>query len=163
MELNSKQQKLIGRMTNQVSFSLFQLFKLPLAFLAGIRIESLNITTAISRIRHSWITTNPFKSVYFAVLAMAAELSSGALAMLAIEGSTSSIAMLVVESNGKYYKKATGRIRFTCQDGERFAQVIQDCISLNEPKQFTSHIKGINEQEELVCEFYFTWSFKKRS
>jgi hypothetical protein len=149
-------------MTSGFSFGIFKLFKLPLAFFARIKISSLDSSHSCTTIKYSWITTNPFKSIYFAVLAMAAELSSGALAMLSIEGTNESIAMLVVESNGKYYKKATGRINFICNDGQAFQDIIKECVETNQPSTLKSHIIAQNESGEMVCEFYFTWSFKKR-
>ena len=36
-----------------------------------------------STVKHRWINQNPFNSMYFAVQAMAAELSTGALVMIA--------------------------------------------------------------------------------
>ena len=55
--------------------------------------------------------------MYFAVQAMAAELTTGALVMYQIKKSKRNISMLVANNKGNFTKKATGRITFTCNDG----------------------------------------------
>ena len=57
--------------------------------------------------------------MYFAVQAMAAELTTGALVMMQIKKSGKKISMLVANNNGNFTKKATGRITFTCLDGDK--------------------------------------------
>ena len=38
----------------------FMLFKLPLAYLGGVRVASIEKETAIVNIRHKWLNQNPF-------------------------------------------------------------------------------------------------------
>jgi hypothetical protein len=64
--------------------------------------------------------------------------------------------------NGSFYKKATGKVFFTCQDGLAMKQAIEKAISSGEPQQVTSLSTGRNRENEIVAEFYFTWSFKLR-
>ena len=66
-------------------FKLFSIFKLPLAFLTGLKIEKLKGEKCITSVRLKYLNKNPFRSTYFAVLSMAAELSTGAIALLAAE------------------------------------------------------------------------------
>ena len=66
--------------------------------------------------------------MYFAVLAMSAELSTGMLAIFSIAKYDQSIAVLVVESSGKFHKKAVGKIDFICEDGELFQAGIEKCV-----------------------------------
>ena len=63
----------------------FLLFKLPSAFFCGVRTKEINESNCVVSVKHRWINQNPFKSMYFAVQAMAAELSTGALVMLHIK------------------------------------------------------------------------------
>jgi hypothetical protein len=55
--------------------------------------------------------------MYFAVQAMAAELTTGVLIMQAIQESGQSISMLVLNNKSNFSKKAKGLITFTCEDG----------------------------------------------
>ena len=55
------------------------MFKLPSAWLCGVRVKAISKTDCSVGVKHKWINQNPFKSMYFAVQAMAAELSTGAL------------------------------------------------------------------------------------
>ncbi len=57
----------------------FLMFKLPSAWLCGVRVEKIDANHCETRVKHRWINQNPFNSLYFAVQAMAAELSTGAL------------------------------------------------------------------------------------
>ena len=150
-------------MLSPFKFGLFKIFKLPLAFVAGIKLKELTPYSAITSVKYKYLNTNPFKSMYFAVLAMTAELSTGALALFSIAKHKESIAVLVVESNGKFHKKAVGRIRFICEDGNVFQDALKECVNSKESVQVTAHSKGYNESNELICEYQFTWSFKVRS
>ncbi len=163
MELSQKQKKLQQQMLSPFKFGLFKIFKLPLAFVAGIKLIELTPYSAIASVKYKYLNTNPFKSMYFAVLAMTAELSTGALALFSIAKYKESIAVLVVESKGKFHKKAVGRIRFICEDGDAFQKGLERCINTKESVQVTASSKGYNQDNELVCEYEFTWSFKVRS
>ncbi len=57
----------------------FLMLKLPSAWLCGVRVKAISDTNCSVGVKHKWINQNPFKSMYFAVQAMAAELSTGAL------------------------------------------------------------------------------------
>ena len=84
------------------------------------------------------------------------------MAIFSIGKYEESISLLVVESNGKFYKKAIGTIKFTCNDGALFQKEIERCIEEKIPVTVSASTKGFNEQNELVCEYTFTWSFKLR-
>src|SRR5690606_41534093 len=75
----------------------FLFFKLPSAFWCGVRVLSINESVCCVTVRHKWINQNPFRSMYFAVQAMAAELCTGALVMTAIQESGRKISMLVAQ------------------------------------------------------------------
>ena len=70
--------------------------------------------------------TNPFKSMYFAAQSMAAELSTGALAMLAVDLAPQSVALLITGLETTFGKKATGVVTFTCEDGEKIFAAVRE-------------------------------------
>ena len=143
---------------------LFMLKNLPAAYFAGVRVEELSTEKAITRIKHRWINQNPFKSIYFAVLAMAAELSTGVLVMQSIRNSSKKFSMLVVENQSVFHKKATGKINFTCDDGKKLSAEMEACeSSKNNARSFWMTSIGKNQQGEEVATFYFKWSIKQKN
>lgn len=84
----------------------FLFFKLPSAFLCGVRVKEIDNTKCVVTVKHRWINQNPFNSMYFAVQAMAAELSTGALVMNHIQISGKKISMLVANNKGNFTKKS---------------------------------------------------------
>lgn len=161
---------------NQLIFSIFQknkvmeftagklnkflFFKLPSAFLCGVRVQKIDLERCVVTVKHRWINQNPFNSMYFAVQAMAAELSTGALVMYHIKRSNRKISMLVANNKGNFTKKATGRIVFTCQDGHLIEDAVKRTIQTGEGQTFWMKSIGINEKGEQVSEMDFEWSIR---
>ena len=143
--------------------NLFLFLKLPAAFWCGVRLKSINETQCITSVRHRWINQNPFQSIYFAVQAMAAELSTGALVMRSIQDSGKKISMLVANNKGNFTKKATGKIIFTCNDGASVTQAIKQAIASNEGQTVWMKSIGTNEKGEQVSEMDFEWTLKIKS
>ena len=100
--------------------------------------------------------------MYFAVLAMAAELSTGILPVAYTYKNQPMVSMLVVKCEGEFYKKAVGNIVFTCTDGLAVADAIKQTIATNQGITISSTAIGKNEQDEVVAKFIFVWSFKAK-
>jgi hypothetical protein len=145
---------------NPFKFQLFLLTKLPAAFIAGIRIKECNEETCSVSIPFKWLTQNPFRSTYFACLSMAAEMSTGALAMANVYQRKPSASMLITNVDSKYYKKAIGKTIFTCKEGLAIKQTIDTAYTTLTSQTIRVKSEGFNHQNELVAEFWFTWSFK---
>ena len=140
----------------------FLFFKLPSAFICGVRVKQLDKNKCIVTVKHRWINQNPFNSMYFAVQAMAAELSTGALVMLEIQKSNKKISMLVANNKSNFSKKATGRITFVCNDGHLAEKAIQEAIAIGEGQTFWMKSIGTNEKGEQVSEMDFEWSVRSK-
>jgi hypothetical protein len=138
----------------------FLFFKLPSAFWSGVRVKSISSEKCVVTVKHRWMNQNPFKSMYFAVQAMAAELTTGALVMYHIKESGKNISMLVANNKGNFTKKATGRITFTCNDGHLIKDAIDRTIATKEGQTFWMKSIGINEKGEQVSEMDFEWSVR---
>ena len=151
------------QISNPWKFRWFLLMKLPTAWFAGLRLQQMDASSAVVRVKFGWRNQNPFRSMYFAVQAMAAEMSTGLLASGQVYQRTPAVSMLVLDCKGTFLKKATGVILFTCEDGELLAQAVDEAIQSNEPRTVTCTSLGRNESGELVSEFAITWSFKARS
>ena len=141
----------------------FLFFKLPSAFISGVRAKEIDANKCVVTVKHRWINQNPFKSMYFAVQAMAAELTTGALVMYHIKESGKNISMLVANNKGNFTKKATGRITFTCNDGHLIQDAIKETIKTGDGQTFWMKSIGINEKGEQVSEMDFEWSIRIKS
>lgn len=144
------------------SLRLYFLGKLPLALLAGLRIRTIDREQCQTSVPYRWITTNPFRSTYFAALSMAAELSTGALALVATQSAEKSVAVLIVGMTAEFTKKATDLTTFTCEDGLTIEQAVQETLRTGEAAAAEVETVGRNEAGDVVATFTFRWSFKVR-
>jgi hypothetical protein len=135
-------------------------FKLPSAFVCGVRAKYIDGEQCVVTVKHRWINQNPFNSMYFAVQAMAAELTTGALVMYHIRKSDKKISMLVANNKSNFTKKATGRITFTCKDGKLIAEAIKNAVATGEGQTFWMKSIGTDENGNTVSEMDFEWSIK---
>jgi hypothetical protein len=149
------------KMRNPLIFWIAMLLKLPTAVFWRLKIAHLDGERCEVTIPYFWRSKNPFQSIYFAALAGAAELSTGALCQLALAG-RGSFSMLVVDFRAEYSKKANTKTSFSCEQG---AEVFDLVVSLNpgESKQITMVSHGKNSSGEDVARFFITWSFKRKN
>lgn len=140
--------------------NIFLLFKLPSAFLCGVRVSEIDENRCAVKVTHRWINQNPFKSMYFAVQAMAGELSTGTLVMSHIKKSEKKISMLVTGNKSNFFKKAQGTITFICNDGKLIENAIKDTIASGEGQTFWMKSIGTNQNGEAVSEMDFEWSVR---
>jgi len=138
----------------------FLLFKLPSAYLSGIRVSSISDKEAMATVKYQWINQNPFKSLYWATQGMASELVTGLLVMKKIDESGKKISMLVTTQTGNFTKKAVGRITFICSNGDKIKETIDLAISSKEGQTVIMTAEGFNEEYESVSKFEYTWSIK---
>ena len=97
--------------------NLFTVFNLPAAYFTGVRTKSIDAKQCVVTVKHRWINQNPFKSMFWAVQGMAAELSTGALIMMKIQESQKKISMLVIQNNARFTKKAKVSLLFPVTKG----------------------------------------------
>ena len=162
--LMDKNQKYIKKnFTNSLKFR-FILFKiLPMGFLSGMRIKELNEEKCSVTVPYKWLNKNPFKSIFWAVLGMAAEMSAGALVILFTHGKKPSISLLVAKCEAEFIKKATSKITFICNDGDLINNAINEAIETKEAVQIETYMEGIDSDGDIVAKFKFIWSLKQRS
>lgn len=138
----------------------FLLFKLPSAYISGVRTKQIDKDTCTVSVKHRWINQNPFNSMYFAVQAMAAELTTGALVMYHIKESGKKISMLVANNKSTFTKKARGRITFVCTDGHLIKDAIERTVASGEGQTFWMKSVGTDEAGDVVSELQFEWSVR---
>lgn len=147
---------------NLRNFNAFLFFKLPSAWWSGVRLKELSENHAVSSVRFKWINQNPFKSMFWAVQGMAAELATGALVMQQIRKCGRKVSMLVLNNKAHFSKKATGRIYFRCADGEKLRETLEKVMKNNEGHTVWMKSTGRNKNGEVVSEFDFEWTLKAK-
>ena len=154
---------LLSKLNNPFWFRTYLFLKLPLAFWAGLKIVTLSHTQSIVSVRYSFLSKNPFGSIYFACLSMAAEMSTGLPALLAAYSQKPAASMLVVGLKAEFYKKAVGKILFSCQNTAEIYTAAQEALDTKQPTTATAIAVGTSQDGTVVAKFEITWSFKHRN
>ena len=158
--MNPNAQKFIQLTKHPVKFRMFLFYQLPSAYFSGLKVKEISEERAVVTVPYKWFSKNPFNSTYFACLAMAAEMSTGLLAMMHIYKRKPAISMLITKMEANYFKKAIDKTIFLCQEGEQIQDIIEESILTGEPKSISIKSTGKNKNGEVIAEFLFTWSFK---
>lgn len=144
-------------------FRLTMFTQLPLGFWVGMRVRELNEDRCVVTVPYKRLNKNPFRSTFWAVLGMAAEMSSGAILTLYTYKQKPSISLLVGHQTGTFTKKAVGVTTFVCEAGQAIKAAVQKAAETGEAVEVLCPVKGYNAAQEVICEFTFTWSMKARS
>jgi hypothetical protein len=141
-------------------FNIMLLTQLPIAWIAGLKLFSYSEEACSISVKLGFLNKNPFKSMFWAVQGMAAELSTGLLCIDNIKKSKHHVSMLVVEQKAQFFKKAKGKIIFSCKQGMDIKDIIQKAIATKESQTITLKSDGLDEAGDKVSSFEFVWSFK---
>ena len=145
---------------NKFQLHLFLFLKIPISWIAGVRLKVMNDEICITKVKFGWLNQNPFNSMFWAVQGMAAEFSTGFLCAEKIRKSGKKISMLVVHNQAEFTKKAVGKVTFSCHQGKELDTVLQKAIETGEGQTLTMFSEGKDQKGDLVSKFAFTWSFK---
>ena len=159
--MNEKSTLYQKQVLNPFLFRLGMLKRLPSVIFWGVSITCIDENACKVRIPFTWRTQNPFKSIYFAALAGAAELSTGALCQMLLAGRVPH-SMLVTDFRAEYFKKANNDIVFSCDQGLELAELLDSLKDAGDTAQFHMISTGRNPKDEVVAKAYITWSFKRK-
>ena len=104
-----------------------------------------------------WIK-NPFGSVFWAVMAMAGEMSTGALVYAWCSGHK--IKFILTDMEGRFLKKVTGKSFYFCQSGQEVLRSIELLENPGDTNSVTLPVTAHDQAGQIVAEFQFTWSLK---
>jgi hypothetical protein len=150
------------RILNPWTFRAYLWSRLPLAAFAGLRIRELDAAACVVSLPGGWRTRNPFRSAYFAAQAMAAEMSTGAPAIVLTESAGASVALLVREIRGTFTRKAVGESLFRFEDVGAMRAAVEAAAAGGEGTSLLARSTGRLADGTVVAEFDVTWSFKRR-
>ena len=152
-------QQLAKSLMNRWKLRLWMLKNLPMAMLTGMIIAELNEEYCKVRLNDHWWLRNPFKSVYWAVISMAAELSTGALLYAYSSGAKTQF--ILVEARAKFYKKLRGKSFYFCRAGQEILQQMNALQNTSEARMVILPAQALNESGEVVADFEFYWQLRK--
>jgi hypothetical protein len=153
---------LINTLNTAWKMRLFMFSRLPGAWFFGIGVRSVTPERGEVTLPYGWRSKNPFRSTYFAAQCAAGELSTGLLAMLAMENQPP-VSMLVTRVESEFYKKADKTLLFTCEDGAAMAETIQKAIKTGESYTFRAVSTGRLPDGTEASKVWVTWSFKVKT
>ncbi len=162
MSFGEKGERARRRVLSRVPVTLWMWKTLPLAAFAGLRVVRLDEAACAVRLPGGWRTQNPFRSTYFAAQAMAAEMSTGAPALVLLQDAPASVAMLVVGLRARYGKKLVGPGTFAFEDVAGMKAAVERAAASDEPQALTARSTGRDAAGDVVAEFEVDWSFKRR-
>ena len=162
MPLSPSAAKLARRVTHPILFRLWLLAKLPAALFCGISVLELDDQRCRTRVPYGWRSQNPFRSIYFAAQAMAAEMSTGALLLLLTENEEGSYSTLIVETSAKFGKKASEPVIFTCEGGAEAQAAVAEARATGQSRTVTLETVGRLPDGAEASRFTYTWSIKRR-
>ena len=140
------------------SINTFLFFKLPSVWWCGIRVREISKVSCSANVRLGWFNKNPFKSLFWAVQGMAAELTTGILIMQAINESKKNISMLVLNNKANFSKKAKGLISFNCNQGKKINETINRVLETKKSQTVWVKSHGKDESGDVVSSFEFEWT-----
>ena len=162
-EYRSDQTEAFRKLALSYKFNFYTLFKLPAAWFSGVRVKELTYHRCSVTIPFKWFSQNPFRSTYFACLAMAAEMSTGLPVMMAIHKEYPGFSMLVTDFRGTYIKKATSLTTFVCSDVQRIFETVEKAKVSGEGETVDTVAIGTDSKGDEVARFEITWSIKIKS
>ena len=137
--------------------------QIPIAWAAGVRMESFGLDETKIYVELDRMNQNPFKSMFWAVQGMAAEFAGGLMVNVKARMTGKDISMLVVAQESVFTKKALGKITFTCSDGGLIDDKIKVALETGEGQTMVLTSTGLDEQGDQVAQFKFTWSVKAKN
>ena len=159
--MNEKSLKYQRQALSPVLFKLGMWKSLPSVAFWGITIDVLEETQCHVKIPFMWRTQNPFGSIYFAALAGAAELSTGALCQMMIKG-RGDYSMLIVGFKAEFLKKATSTIIFVCDQGQHLSDLLDGMKQKGDTARLEMKAIGKNVDGEIIGSATIDWSFKRK-
>lgn len=143
---------------------LFGLLKIPLIFFCRPKIIKITDTSLEVRIKLIRRTKNHLNSMYFGVLAIGADLTSGFLAMDLIRRSKYKINLIFKDFHADFLKRAEGDVHFVCKDGLKIQELVKNTEETGErqnlPVNVIAFVPSISD--EPVAKFILTLSLKKK-
>lgn len=144
-----------------ILMGLYLFWKLPAAWFMGVSVVHCDGRQSIVRLPYRWRSQNPFRSTYFAAQCAAAELSTGLLALAALQGRPP-VSMLITGIEANFYKKVAATLLFTCTEGDAVDAAIQQTLENGQAQVLRLESVGRFADGTEAARAWITWSFKRK-
>jgi hypothetical protein len=148
---------------NTLYLRYFGLTKIPLLFYLKPSVVEKSEKRVVIKIPLSRRSKNHQGSMYFAALAMGADVSVGLLAVELINRQEEKISFIFKDFNAEFYRRATADVFFSCDQGSEIAQLVKKACSSKERVEMPLHAVATvpAENDEPVARFRLTLSLKQ--
>ena len=154
----TKLEKEYKSLRGRTKFRIFTALSMPAAWFSGIRMDKIDHETCTTSLPGGWRSQNPFKTMYWAVQGMGAELATGAAPFAISRSMDERLRMFVVGTEAKFVKRAKGRITFTCNDVAKARVAIEESLNTGEAVEIDLISQGKDSEGEIVSEWVFKWN-----
>ena len=154
----TKLEKEFKSLRGRTKFRIFTALSMPAAWFSGIRMDKIDHETCTTSLPGGWRSQNPFKTMYWAVQGMGAELATGAAPFAISRSMDERLRMFVVGTEAKFVKRAKGRITFTCNDVAKARVAIEESLNTGEAVEIDLISQGKDSEGEIVSEWVFKWN-----
>jgi hypothetical protein len=151
--------RLAQRLQNRWQLRFWMLKHLPMGLLSGMYIESLGEEGCKVVLKDRWWIRNPFRSVFWAVMSMAAEMSTGALMYAYVSGSK--LQFILVQMEAKFFRKAKGKSSYFCYSGQDVLRWMQNIEDTGDTSVVILPVVARDEDNQILAEFKFYWQLRK--
>lgn len=142
-----------------LKFRLFSALSMPAARFAGLRMDRIDDEVCMTSIPGGWRSRNPFKTMYWAVQGMGAELATGAPPFAISRAMPEKLRMFVIGTEATFTKRAKGRITFTCNEVSAVRDAIEQSMDTGESIDCDLKSVGRDASGDIVSEWVFKWNF----
>ena len=133
-----------------------------MGFLSGMRVIRLDDEACEVHMRYRWLVKNPFNSTFWAVMGMAAEMTTGALILSYTQDQTPNVSFILIDMDAKFLKKAKGNVRYVCEHSAQVKKAVQEAMQDGDKHPITLPTQAYNEAGDLIAEMKFSWVLQKR-
>jgi acyl-coenzyme A thioesterase PaaI-like protein len=143
----------------------FGFTRIPLLYYARPSVIEMSGEHVVIKIPLRRRTRNHLGSMYFAALAMGADVCVGLLAVELINQQQQKIAFIFRDFNAEFYRRATGDVYFSCNQGHDIATLVHAAATQDERVELPLHAVATvpSENDEVVARFRLTLSLKRSS
>lgn len=150
---------LAAQMSTPWKLRLWMVRHLPMGWLTGMYVHRLTPEGCEVVLQDRWWIRNPFGSVFWAVMGMAGELSTGML--LHAWTRDAGVRFILVGVEARFFKKAKGKSFYFCEAGMTIPQVIESVLQNEESGEILLPVTARDAKGEHLADFMFNWQLRK--
>lgn len=152
-------QQVASSLRNKWKLRWWMLRRLPMGLASGMYISELDETHCTVILQDRWWIRNPFNSVFWAVMSMAAELSTGALVFTYAR--QLKVQFILVGFEAKFLKKVKGKSFYFCHAGKEVERAISNNMNNSAPSIIILPVLAQDESGQVLAEFKCYWQLRK--